>query len=118
LGYSEDEIAEMVAYAVGHGNLDEAPHINRASLRDKGLRDETIEAVNAALKSAFDIRFVFNRWTVGDAQMTELGVPQERLADPSFDLLTHLGFSKKEIEAANIHICGAMTLEGAPYLKE
>ena len=30
---------------------------------------------------------------------------------------SHLGFAKSEIEAANIHICGAMTLEGAPHLK-
>ena len=41
-----------------------------------------------------------------------------RLDDPSFDLLTHLGFSKAEIEAANTHVCGAMTLEGAPHLRK
>ncbi len=35
----------------------------------------------------------------------------------SFNLLDHMGFSKKDIEAANIHVCGAMTLEGAPFLK-
>jgi ribonucleoside-diphosphate reductase alpha chain len=28
-----------------------------------------------------------------------------------------LGFSRAEIEAANIFVCGAMTLEGAPHLK-
>ncbi len=39
------------------------------------------------------------------------------LAAPSFDLLAHLGFTKREIEAANIHVCGAMTVEGAPHLK-
>ena len=38
--------------------------------------------------------------------------------DANFDLLQFLGFSKSEIEAANTHICGAMTLEGAPHLKE
>ncbi len=32
----------------------------------------------------------------------------------SFELLPFLGFSKAEIEAANVHVCGAMTLEGAP----
>jgi ribonucleoside-diphosphate reductase alpha chain len=32
-------------------------------------------------------------------------------------LLPFLGFSKKDIELANIHVCGAMTLEGAPHLK-
>ncbi len=39
------------------------------------------------------------------------------LASPSFDLLAHVGFSKREIEAANVHVCGAMTVEGAPHLK-
>ena len=32
-------------------------------------------------------------------------------------MLPALGFSQKDIEAANIHVCGAMTLEGAPHLK-
>ena len=70
------------------------------------------------LKSAFDIKFVFNRWTLGDDFLIQtLKVPAEKLADPTFELLPFLGFSKKEIEAANTHICGAMTLEGAPFLK-
>jgi ribonucleoside-diphosphate reductase alpha chain len=118
LGYGEAEIAEIEAYAVGHGNMNQAPAINPGSLKAKGFADETIEKINASLKSAFDIKFVFNRWTIGDEQMTALMVPEEKLSDPAFDLLVHLGFSKKDIEAANIHICGAMTLEGAPHLKE
>ena len=28
-----------------------------------------------------------------------------------------MGFSRREIDAANIHVCGAMTVEGAPHLK-
>jgi len=118
LGYSEHEIAEIEAYAVGHGTLDQAPAINPGSLRAKGFSEETIDTINKALKSAFDIKFVFNRWTVGDEQMAKFEVPEEKLSDPAFDLLTHIGFSKADIEAANIHICGAMTLEGAPFLKE
>src|SRR6201999_465229 len=47
-----------------------------------------------------------------------LKIAPERLEDPSFDLLLALGFTKQEIEAANTHICGAMTLEGAPHLKK
>ena len=37
---------------------------------------------------------------------------------PDFDMLKALGFSKADIDAANLHVCGAMTLEGAPYLKD
>ena len=46
-----------------------------------------------------------------------MGVSPADLASPTFDLLAHLGFTKREIEAANIHVCGAMTVEGAPHLK-
>ena len=118
LGYSESQIAEIDAYAVGHGNLNQAPGINPSSLKAKGFTDEKIAAVNAALKSAFDIKFVFNQWTLGaDWVKTVLGFTDEQLADFSFEMLPALGFSRKEIEAANIHVCGAMTLEGAPFLK-
>ncbi|MCM2399881.1 vitamin B12-dependent ribonucleotide reductase [Rhizobium sp. S153] len=118
LGYTESQIAEIDAYAVGHGNLNQAPSINPSSLKAKGFTDEKIEAVNGALKAAFDIKFVFNQWTLGaDFLKGTLKVSDEQLSDMSFNLLEHVGFTKKEIEAANIHVCGAMTLEGAPFLK-
>ncbi|MBA1157087.1 vitamin B12-dependent ribonucleotide reductase [Microvirga mediterraneensis] len=118
LGYRESEIAEIEAYAVGHGSMKQAPAINPGSLAAKGFTDEKIDAVEKGLKSAFDIKFVFNRWTLGEDFLTgTLKVQPEKLNDPSFDLLSFLGFSKADIEAANIHICGAMTLEGAPHLK-
>ena len=61
---------------------------------------------------------MFNKWTLGeDFCRDTLGIAAEDLASPSFDLLAALGFTKREIEAANIHVCGAMTVEGAPHLK-
>ncbi len=118
LGYSESQIAEIEAYAVGHGNLNQAPGINPSSLKAKGFTDEKIAALNAALKSAFDIKFVFNQWTLGADWVKEtLGFTDEQLGDFSFEMLPALGFSRKDIDAANIHVCGAMTLEGAPFLK-
>lgn len=119
LGYSEAEIGEIEAYAVGHGSIAQAPAINEASLKAKGFDDEALEKLAGALGSAFDIKFVFNRWTLGDELLTgKLGVSAEQLEDMEFDLLSHMGFSKADIEAANTHVCGAMTLEGAPHLKE
>ncbi len=118
LGYSESQIAEIDAYAVGHGNLNQAPAINPSTLRTKGFTDEKIEALNTALKSAFDIKFAFNQWTLGADWVKEtFGFTDEQLNDFSFEILPSLGFTRKEIEAANIHVCGAMTLEGAPFLK-
>ena len=119
LGYSEDQIAEIEVYAVGHGNLNQAPGINPTTLKAKGFTDEKVEAINAGLESAFDVKFAFNKWSLGEEFCkNDLGFTDEQLNDMNFDMLSALGFSKDEIEAANIHVCGAMTLEGAPHLKE
>ncbi len=118
LGYSEGQIAEIEAYAVGHGSLGQAPAINHTTLKAKGFTDEAIAKIEKALPTAFDIKFAFNKWTLGEAFLRDaLNIPAEDLASPSFDLLAALGFGKREIEAANIHVCGAMTVEGAPHLK-
>jgi ribonucleoside-diphosphate reductase alpha chain len=119
LGYRESEIAEIEAYAVGHASLKQAPAINPGTLRAKGFTDDKIDAIEKGLKAAFDIKFVFNKWTLGEEFLTNtLDVPADKLNDPGFELLAHLGFSKADIEAANLHVCGAMTLEGAPHLRK
>jgi ribonucleoside-diphosphate reductase alpha chain len=118
LGYRESEIAEIEAYAVGHGSLSNAPAINISTLKAKGFTDEALKKVEAALPTAFDIKFAFNKWTFGEDFLRDtLNIAPEAIAAPNFDLLAAVGFSKREIEAANVHICGAMTVEGAPHLK-
>jgi len=119
LGYPASQIREIVSYAVGHGTIDTAPDINPTTLTRHGFGPEELQKVDAALPTAFDIRFVFNQWTLGaDFCTGTLGIPEEKLSDPAFDLLTHLGFNKAQIEAANAHACGTMTLEGAPFLRD
>jgi ribonucleoside-diphosphate reductase alpha chain len=118
LGYSESQIAEIEVFAVGHGNLAQAPGINHTTLKAKGFTEEALAKIEAALPTAFDIKFVFNKWNLGEEFCREeLGIPAEELAAPTFDMLAFLGFGKREIEAANVHVCGAMTVEGAPHLK-
>jgi ribonucleoside-diphosphate reductase alpha chain len=118
LGYRESDIAEIEAYAVGHGSLSNAPGINATTLKAKGFIDDAIAKVEKALPTAFDIKFAFNKWTFGeDFIRDQLGIGLEAITAPNFDLLTAVGFTKREIEAANVHICGAMTVEGAPHLK-
>ncbi|MBL4807018.1 MAG: adenosylcobalamin-dependent ribonucleoside-diphosphate reductase, partial [Rhodobacteraceae bacterium] len=119
LGYSSAQVEEIIAYAVGHGSLGNAPGINTTSLLGHGFGEDELAKIEAALGAAFDIRFVFNQWTLGaDFCTGTLGIPTEKLNDPSFDLLKHLGFSKEQVEAANLHAIGTMTLEGAPFLKK
>ncbi|MGX0877771.1 ribonucleoside-diphosphate reductase alpha chain [Roseovarius sp. MBR-154] len=119
LGYGPAQIEEIIGHAVGHGTIGNAPGINHTSLVGHGFGENELAKVDAALGSAFDIRFVFNQWTLGAEFCTQvLGIPNEKLNDPTFDLLAHLGYSRREIDAANDHVCGTMTLEGAPHLKE
>src|SRR6195952_3088564 len=114
LGYRESDIAEIEAYAVGHGSLSNAPAINVSTLKAKGFTDEALKKVEAALPTAFDIKFAFNKWTFGEDFLRDtLRISPEAIAAPGFDLLAAIGFSKREIEAANVHICGAMTVEAA-----
>ncbi len=118
LGYRESDLAEIEVYAVGHGNLRQAPGVTTAALRARGFTDEKLAALDKALGSAFDIKFAFNRWTLGsDFLVDALKVPADQLDEPGFELLPFLGFTRSDIEAANVHVCGAMTLEGAPHLK-
>ena len=117
LGYGSAEIEEIIAYAVGHASLGNCPGINHTSLIGHGFGQAELDKIGAALPSAFDIRFVFNQWTLGEKFCTEtLGIPAEKLNDPTFDILRHLGFTRRQIEEANDHVCGTMTLEGAPHL--
>ena len=118
LGYDDSAIKAIIDYAVGRGTLKGSATLDHSVLTAHGFTAEKIEAVEAGLKDAFDIKFVFNKWTLGEDFLKSLGVSDEQLVDPAFELLNHLGIAKKDIEAANIHCCGAMTLEGAPGLKE
>ena len=118
LGYTPSEIEEIVLYAVGHGTLANAPVVNHAALRREGFTDRELAIIEEQLPQAFDIRFVFNRWTLGDDFCKNvLKLTDEQLSSPTFDLLEALGFFARDVEAANIYCCGAMTVEGAPYLK-
>ena len=118
LGYTQAENDAIVNFAVGHASFAGAPFINNESLLAKGFTAEEIAKLNGAAKSAFEIGFIFNRFTLGDACLTRLGFKEEVFADWSFSLLEALGFTEDQIDAANDYVCGTMTVEGAPALKD
>ena len=119
LGYKPEEIRSIVDYCVGTASLDGAPHINRDSLQARGFTDEAIARIQEELPKVFDITFAFNKFVLGEAFCREnLGISEEMLNAFDFNMLRHLGFTEEEISDANNVICGTMTVEKAPHLKE
>ncbi len=119
LGYTKNQQQDISRYAVGHGNLESCQSVSINALKDKGFTDAILAKLAGSLENAFDIKFAFNRYGLGDDFCRDtLGFTDEQMNDFDFNMLEALGFSKEEIEAANIHVCGAMTLEGAPHLDD
>jgi len=119
LGYATAEIDAIITYAKGHGSLAGCASISHDRLRAAGFTDEKIQAIEQQLPGVFDIKFAFNQFALGeDFCKHVLGLTEAQLSDWSFDMLRHIGFTKREIDEANDYVCGTMTVEGAPYLKE
>ncbi len=118
LKYSEAQLEAIVNYAKGHATLKGAPYINTESLLAKGFTHEDLQKVENALGAAFEIGFVFNVYTFGETAMERLGFKPEQYNDFGWSLLEALGFTDDQIEVANTYICGTMTVEGAPFLKD
>ncbi|MBN1518363.1 vitamin B12-dependent ribonucleotide reductase [Candidatus Sumerlaeota bacterium] len=118
LGYSSEAIEAIIDYVQGTMRLEGAPHINRETLAAKGLPREALDRIDEALRGAFELAFAVNPHVVGEMAMAALGVKAEEYRKPGFNLLKRLGFTDEMIREANAHICGMMTIEGAPGLKE
>ncbi len=118
LKYNEEEIETIVNYAKGSATIKKAPHVNPDSLRAKGFTDADLEKLDKAIVSAFEIGFAFNVWTLGEDCLQRLGFKAEQYNAPDFNVLKSLGFTRTQIAEANEFICGTMTIEGAPFLKE
>ena len=118
LGYDEKETEAIIKYAVGAATFSGAPFINHQTLSEKGFIADEIKKLNAAVVSAFDIAFVFNKYALGEECLQRLGFTPEQYNDPEWRLLEAIGFTEDEIEVANDYVCGTMMLEAAPYLKE
>lgn len=119
LGYTPEQIEDIVRYSRGAGTLKGAPHINHETLKAKGFTDEALAKLEESLPQTFDITFAFNKFTFGDEFCTKtLGIPETQLNDWNFSMLKFLGFTAEQIAEANAYVCGTMTIEGAPHLKE
>lgn len=118
LGYKPNEVKAIVDYAKGTGTFLGAPFINHQTLSEKGFLAEELKMLDHAVKTAFEIGFVFNVYTLGEPCLKRLGFSPDTYKSPDFSLLEALGFTEEQIEKANDYVCGTMTVEGAPHLKK
>jgi ribonucleoside-diphosphate reductase alpha chain len=115
LGYSEAQVQDIITYISGTGTLTGSPHINRASLLQRGLDEQDLRNIEGKLSGVFDISQAFAPWVLGETTMARLKATAAA-SKPGFSLLEHLGFSQEQIAQANDVIIGRMTIEGAPHI--
>lgn len=118
LAYTEAQVEKITRYAIGHATLVGCPTINHQKLREKGFTDEKISIIEKTLEGAFDITFAFARYNLGDDFLRSLKIKEDRIIAPDLNVLKEIGFNDEEIRLANDFVCGTMTVEGAPELKD
>jgi ribonucleoside-diphosphate reductase alpha chain len=116
LGYSAEQIHEILRYVMGTLTLHDAPHVNFQALKQMGFTKEELNSIEDSLPAQFEIAFAFSPWTIGKQTLERLNIQETTWQKPGFNLLQHLGFTKRQIGEANDAICGRGTVEGAPHL--
>jgi ribonucleoside-diphosphate reductase alpha chain len=117
LGYTPEQIHDILRYCLGTLTLHDAPHINWHTLKEKGLTESDLKKIEDSLPGQFEISFAFSGWSLGSDVMDRLNITATEWQAKNFNLLKRLGFTRKQIDVANDVICGRGTIEGAPHLK-
>jgi len=118
LGYGSVERRAIIAHIAGMFTLADAPQINHTQLRRRGFDEIALQHVEDYLPQVNDIRLAFTQWNLGEEFCRDiLEIPEDKLSDVRFDLLQHLGFSVRDIAAANTYCYGHGTAVGAKGLR-
>ena len=118
LGYSPEQINDILRFVMGSLNFSDSPHINRVSLKARGFADGEIDKIEDSLPGVFELSFAFTPWSLGPDLLKRLDIPESEYTQPNFNMLRRLGFTRKQIDAANDVICGRGTVESSPHLKQ
>ncbi|MEZ6000730.1 TSCPD domain-containing protein [Hyphomonas sp.] len=91
--------------ASGESDLDRALGLDR--LRDRGFTDVAIDKVSRALGEGLPLNAAFSRWVLGDEVISsDLKLAPEEFDADGGGLLSAIGFSRKDILAAETTISG------------
>ena len=118
LGYNEQQITDILRYVLGAQSFVGTPHVNREFLKAKGLMDAEIAKIEKALPGTFELSSAFAWFSLGEEVMKRLGISEEEYKKPMFNFLKWAGLTEAQLAVANEAICGTMTVEGAPHIKD
>ena len=119
LGYSDSECKTIEEYIIGTGRIAGCPSLPVDRLMEAGLSGKDLAEIESKMGDVFDIRSAFAPSLLGKELCTgSLGMTEDQYEDAFFDTLSFLGFTQEEVDGAEEHIFGNLTIEGAPGLKE
>ena len=118
LGYPPEQVAAITRYVVGTGTLRDCPALNVEQLQNLGISTNALDRIEQGIPKVLDLAMIITPETVGiEWCQQRFGLSTTALQAPEFNLLKQLGFTQDAITQANLHVCGALTIEGAPNLK-
>lgn len=101
----------LMSHVYGHRSLQDAPFVTLEALRERGLTEPALLAIEEAVADCHDIRSVIHPAVLGHSYCEQvLKAPTDLLRERPRDLLAWLGFTSAEIRAANMYCCGTMAL--------
>ena len=104
---SQTEAEDVRLRIIGARTLDQIDGLERARLESRGLTEEALDRVEAALKDGLSLSAAFSRWVVGDDLIRKrLQLDPEAYDTDGEALLRALGLSAKEVEEARIAVQG------------
>ena len=98
LGYSDDQIEDIIRYILGAGTLRNAPYVNPLELRKLGYSDSDINDAEEYVK----------KFRTLDEYTPKI--------NPK--LLKEKGLTEEQIQKVKIYIEGAQTIEDAPHVQQ
>jgi ribonucleoside-diphosphate reductase alpha chain len=104
---SKTEAQDVKLRILGARTLDQIDGLERARLEARGLPEDALDRIEAALNDGLSLAAAFSRWVVGDELIrNRLKLEPEAYDTDGEALLRALGLSSKEIEEARVTVQG------------
>ena len=117
LGYTDAQVADIVSFVTGTNTFTGAPQLGRKALLDKGLTEREVGKAETALRGVFDVSQALAPWVLGTEAYERMGIAEKVYTKPGFNLLSHWGLTRAQMDELNDVVIGRMTVEGAPHLR-